>query len=271
MLNLQSSFEHFVWEATKSLRPPRLYRRELMVMESENEVEQTPAHRHRCTSVPEDPFDIETQQEKEFSKHDHVRVIKSIHNPCSLARSNHITDPQHAAEVRDLIMNELSFSSVEKRLTRDFQKDDLTSQRIMHAFELLDKHFYGSSILSTIKKKGIEIAEPKIYAFVQEKLQPSMKTVCYSKIGQFLPSKLELHLNLNRFGDSAQSRVTNGIIVRNKLDSLLITLSHELVHFILYVWCRNKQGHGETFKKLNHSIHGADKDAFGYYDLNSDH
>ena len=81
------------------------------------------------------------------------------------------------------------------------------------------------------------------------------------------PDEIIFEFNKERYTDRARHRVTNGIQTTHKLEALLVTAMHEVVHGIAYVWCKEHKGHSEWFKKMNHKVNGHSPSMFQYYDL----
>ena len=127
-------------------------------------------------------------------------------------------------------------------------------------------YFWNRSVFSTIRSKNIKIFF-EIFPFGDNAIQPQpcQKTVAmFNRENQIR----EVHFMVNslRYKESAKYRITNGIKVKHKLQALLISCLHEMIHGIIYVFCGQHVGHGETFLALNSKLHGADPYIFEYKD-----
>lgn len=195
----------------------------------------------------------------------HLRVTMSVTNPCDLWKSNLVTSQIQASELRQIIMDKMS-----SHLKFDFDVKDLTASKIKRLIRLLDMYFYNNTLVRSVKARGVRLLCETCHFYKPDEHQPTKqpcaKTVAVFRQGETVPEMVSVKFNLNRYGTSAKFRNTNGIDVRNKLEAVVITALHELVHVIIYVWCSEKQGHGKIFKHINQKVNGHDFDSFTFYD-----
>lgn len=234
-----------------------------------------------------------------------IGASKVVPDPCNLDFSNpkYKLTPQQRIQFVDRIVNcyQSPLCPEWARLDEDFHVADLNASKLEWLFNLIDQVRYGGKLIRDAKEKHnidivyyyhkfkqvppkkfkkdkdgtlvpipVKILTPEEKA-LREKLLPSAKTSFYADEES---EKKELfhvvfHFNINRFGDSARCRVTNGIKVRHKLEALITTILHEMAHFWLRLACNTPQGHNHRFKSYNHHINGAHPHKIGFHDLNS--
>lgn len=157
------------------------------------------------------------------------------------------------------------------RIEDDFDCEDLNADKLRYLFNALDKLFHGGRLLARVR--GEHKAEIwfhyEAFSSDTEEEQPCAKTIFSSnrdtKDKELL--SVAFSINLNRFGDTARCRETNGIRVRHKLEALCQTCLHELAHLFWKIACKQAQGHNDKFLLFNHLVNGAHPGKFGYYDL----
>ncbi len=198
----------------------------------------------------------------------HLRIVLSTTNPCSLwnAPSSIKRSPQHASELRDAAIKQIQ---AKYKVGLNFHADELNAELLRNVMIVLDQIFYANTLMSSIFRLGIKISF-RVERFQQDQLQPVAKTIAFTRHGERRPEKLTFSFNRNRFGESACFRVTNGVPTRHKLEALLVTCLHELVHAMIFTFCRQDEGHGDIFKGINSAINGHHHDFFQYFDLPPD-
>jgi hypothetical protein len=211
-------------------------------------------------------FSIQTLGDQKQKDKDHVQVILSVSNPCDLETLNIVTSQEHALERMDVIARILQTGPLDQRLSFDFAIEDLTAEKLKRVFRLLDVYFWNRSVFSNIRAKDIKIFF-EIFPFGENPAhpQPCQKTVAmFNRENQI--REIHFMVNTHRYKESAKYRITNGIKVKNKLQALLISCLHELIHGIIYTYCGQHVGHGDTFLALNSKLHGADPLIYEYKD-----
>lgn len=229
----------------------------------------TPSKKGKKQEKEEKEGEREEGRKGEEQEEDHVRHTLSVSNPCKLMGLNLGTSPRHAFETRANIATDLLSEGVFPR--SDFEAEELTAEKLQRVFVLADKYVYQSTLLPAIVRKGVVVDFQTAFIPANKAgLAPTAKTIAFTTRDSEPPSRLIFQFNVNRFGDSAHWRVTNGVATTHKLDALIVTVLHELVHAILYVWCRDQQGHGAPFSKLNSKLNGHRRGSFQFRDLVGD-
>lgn len=195
----------------------------------------------------------------------HVQVILSTSNPCELSQLSLATSQEHARERFNHVINLMGTGPAHLRLSPNFEIEELTVEKLMRLFLLLDQSFYSATLFPQIDKKGVRLFVA-LFPFNSAKSEPSMKTVGISNNPDGILEEIQIFVNTNRYGKSAMYRTTNGIRAHCKLEALIISALHEITHAIQYVWCGTEIGHKESFLQLNHKIHGANRYVFEYRD-----
>ncbi len=129
-------------------------------------------------------------------------------------------------------------------------------------FKIYDDVYFNGFIGKTIKDKG--------YKFTLEmsgRLTSSAGNCFCSSLSGKCNCEYKIKLSKKIFNDvifqtDDDKRKANGIICINRLDCLLLTFEHELVHLITYMFY-NKGGHDDLFK-------GIVKNLFGQTDIRHD-
>ena len=213
---------------------------------------------------------LEPKAKEEQEKKDHVRFVISTPNPCEIAKLNMKTSRIHSQQIRALIAEEIEKESDPKRkLTTNFDISDFTAERLARVFVAVDKWYFQNSILhalQNVKKIKIRFDVADIPED-EEGLAPTAKTISWKLEGASLPSLLIFRFNKNRFGERAKYRITNGVVTISKLDALIVTCAHEMLHAIIYAYCPALQGHDETFGGMNVNVNGHEKNQHQFRDL----
>lgn len=195
-----------------------------------------------------------------------LQVIVSPLRPCDIAKFNLHISREEAMRRYDQIAEIIGNTGpMHLRLEKRFQLTDLTIDKIKRLFRILDMYFYNRTFFPALAKEKVRIFW-ELFPFDDNDFQPCLKMMAISrKRGQGV-SEVHFQVNQNRFHDSANYRITNGVKARYKLEALMISCLHEMTHGLVYVYCPQQQGHNETFLAINSKIHGSDPTIFEYRD-----
>jgi hypothetical protein len=167
-----------------------------------------------------------------------------------------------------------------ERIDEHFDPDTLTTLKLNATMAIVDKVYFGDTFFSALQHRLGPNSKLTLRVYDKETDMSSALTQATPRIGAVTSNNagVDIWVNKARWRGNLPKhspnkkwhRRTSGMNSMNKLDDLVITLSHELIHVMMLISCpermKKRGGHGTTFLRLWHLLFGGSLNQYWYTD-----
>jgi len=176
----------------------------------------------------------------------------------SEAAVQHIVLPTRTAKEAAAIRNEQIIPVLLATKVLDADLTTLDGTKLENLTKVVDRFFFDNAIYGKLKI-------PRIHCVLTD--EASQKTFTEIKDAQMgtaigTDGKVTLYWFRPQWKYRGYRR-SDGILTRSKLENLIVTLCHEMVHILMWfdtltpVKCKQKDHHGRYFRTANAAVQGA--------------
>lgn len=189
------------------------------------------------------------------------------YNTCAMTNAAPLPSSRNTAVLRRKIA--VAMSKGRPRLAKNFEHTAVTPAILGKLVNLIDYYIFGGDLISTVNDKlpGTNNVVFAVFNDAQLFRGAQVVTAGLETDEGFVAHTLELSINLYWYTSTTgwnMKRTNNGVEndPSNKIDDLIVSLSHEMIHLALNVDCYDdvhlptEPVHGPTFKKLNTLLNG---------------
>jgi len=194
--------------------------------------------------------------------------------------AQYLEDPTNRLQVANINMNglrkkvvrEMSKRSNPLRLTDNFAGSSLTPERLAKLAEIIDSVYWNGTLMNALNKR---IRDPRGVVFTVINDPSSNPTgITHIRMTNLFgekPATTNLEFNRASF-ENIDLRCSSGLKARTKLESLSITMQHELMHALTMstdyfeVYRQGYGGHGTIWRRAWHNFHGGSLTKYTYDD-----
>jgi len=177
----------------------------------------------------------------------------------SEAAVQHIVLPTRTAKEAAAIRNAQIIPVLLATKVLDLDLQTLDATKLENLTKVVDRFFFDNAIYGKLKIL-------KIHCFLtnlkSQQMFPEIKDAQMGTAIAAVDGKITLYWFRPQWKYRGYRR-SDGILTRSKLENLLVTLCHEMVHILMWfdtltpVKCKQKDHHGRYFRAANAAVQGA--------------
>lgn len=160
----------------------------------------------------------------------------------------------HSLLDRKSFPTEMTFS------TPNFPIEELTLERFVAVYRMIDHHFFNMTLDSVLQRLARERGYRGFEFIVKQHIPDEHSTTAFYELIED-PDHPENNFvgivcHASMWTDRANRRQVDGIPSPNKLYALVSTLTHEICHSVAHLLCDNAE-HDQVFRSMNRNLFGA--------------
>ena len=167
-----------------------------------------------------------------------------------------------------LVLRRKAVALASKHISVNFAGADLTDYIVEVLIDIVDKIYWNHTLMETLETLPNVTFESRVVNLPLVDWEGRLNQ-------NLLHFELEInqHQYTNGHGGWTGVRETSGLMCQSKLDCLLLTIHHELIHMVTRSQClplvtsQGQGGHGLTWRRLWHSYQGGSINRFTFTDV----